>query len=96
MVAFNSCIAHKGVLRDNYVGFDYSVALDFHLYFQAVPSGFVATAFNVRIDARREKIVPCYCGPEKLSQSPFSAQSAQPRRRACQLPLSETVFPCDH
>ena len=33
MVAFNSCIAHEGVLRDNYVGFDYSVALDYHLYF---------------------------------------------------------------
>ncbi len=33
MVAFNSCIAHQGVLRDNYVGFDYTVALDFHLYF---------------------------------------------------------------
>ena len=33
MVAFNSCIAHDGVLRDNYVGFDYTVALDYHLYF---------------------------------------------------------------
>ncbi len=33
MVAFNSCIAHKGVLRDNYVGFDYTMALDYHLYF---------------------------------------------------------------
>jgi len=33
MVAFNSCIGHQGILRDNYVGFDYSVALDQHLYF---------------------------------------------------------------
>ncbi|MCE0499466.1 MAG: GNAT family N-acetyltransferase [Methylacidiphilales bacterium] len=33
MVAFNSCFAHRGVLRDNYVGFDYTVALDYHLYF---------------------------------------------------------------
>jgi hypothetical protein len=33
MVAFNSCITHEGVLRDNYVGFDYSMALDYHLYF---------------------------------------------------------------
>jgi predicted N-acyltransferase len=33
MVAFNSCIAHEGVLRDNYVGFDYAMALDYHLYF---------------------------------------------------------------
>ena len=33
IVAFNSCIAHDGVLRDNYVGFDYTVALDYHLYF---------------------------------------------------------------
>ena len=33
MVAFNFCIAHRGVLRDNYVGFDYAVALDRHLYF---------------------------------------------------------------
>jgi hypothetical protein len=33
MVAFNSCLAHEGVLRDNYVGFDYTVALDYHLYF---------------------------------------------------------------
>jgi hypothetical protein len=33
MVAFNSCIAHLGVLRDNYVGFDYTMALEYHLYF---------------------------------------------------------------
>jgi hypothetical protein len=33
IVAFNSCIAHEGVLRDNYVGFDYTMALDYHLYF---------------------------------------------------------------
>jgi hypothetical protein len=33
MVAFNSCIAHQGVLRDNYVGFDYTMALEYHLYF---------------------------------------------------------------
>jgi len=33
MVAFNFCIAHREILRDNYVGFDYAVALDYHLYF---------------------------------------------------------------
>jgi hypothetical protein len=33
MVAFNSCIGHQGVLRDNYVGFDYTMALEYHLYF---------------------------------------------------------------
>jgi hypothetical protein len=33
IVAFNSCVAHNGVLRDNYVGFDYTMALDYHLYF---------------------------------------------------------------
>jgi hypothetical protein len=33
MVAFNSCLGHEGVLRDNYVGFDYTMALEYHLYF---------------------------------------------------------------
>jgi len=33
MVAFNSCVAHLGVLRDNYVGFDYTMAFEHHLYF---------------------------------------------------------------
>jgi hypothetical protein len=33
IVAFASTIIHKGVLRDNYIGLDYSVALDYHLYF---------------------------------------------------------------
>jgi hypothetical protein len=33
IVAFASCIVHDGVLRDNYIGLDYSVALDRHLYF---------------------------------------------------------------
>ncbi len=33
ILAFNSCITHNGVLRDNYVGFDYTVALEYHLYF---------------------------------------------------------------
>jgi hypothetical protein len=33
IVAFASTIAHKGVLRDNYIGLDYSVALEYHLYF---------------------------------------------------------------
>src|SRR5580704_11672835 len=33
IVAFASTIVHKGVLRDNYIGLDYSVALDYHLYF---------------------------------------------------------------
>jgi len=33
IVAFASCIVHAGVLRDNYIGLDYSVALDRHLYF---------------------------------------------------------------
>jgi hypothetical protein len=33
MVAFNSFIVHAGVLYDSYVGFDYTVALDYHVYF---------------------------------------------------------------
>ncbi len=33
IVAFNACIEHEGVLRDYYIGFDYTVALDCHLYF---------------------------------------------------------------
>jgi hypothetical protein len=32
-VAFSSCIGHGGVLRDHYIGLDYRVALDHHLYF---------------------------------------------------------------
>jgi hypothetical protein len=33
IVAFASCVVHDGVLKDNYIGLDYSVALDYHLYF---------------------------------------------------------------
>ena len=32
-VAFSSCVAHEGVLRDHYIGLDYAVALESHLYF---------------------------------------------------------------
>jgi Acetyltransferase (GNAT) domain len=32
-VAFSSCAGHEGVLRDHYIGLDYKVALDSHLYF---------------------------------------------------------------
>jgi hypothetical protein len=32
-VAFSSCAGHDGVLRDHYIGLDYKVALDCHLYF---------------------------------------------------------------
>jgi hypothetical protein len=32
-VAFSSCAGHEGVLRDHYIGLDYKVALDNHLYF---------------------------------------------------------------
>jgi len=32
-VAFSSCFGHEGVLRDHYIGLDYNVALDSHLYF---------------------------------------------------------------
>jgi hypothetical protein len=32
-VAFSSCAGHDGVLRDHYIGLDYAVALDHHLYF---------------------------------------------------------------
>ena len=32
-VAFSSCAGHDGVLRDHYIGLDYTVALDYHLYF---------------------------------------------------------------
>jgi Acetyltransferase (GNAT) domain len=33
IVAFASCLVHNGVLKDNYIGLDYSVALEYHLYF---------------------------------------------------------------
>ena len=33
IIAFASTIVHKGVLRDNYIGLDYSVAFEYHLYF---------------------------------------------------------------
>jgi len=32
-VAFCSSIGHEGVLRDNYIGLDYGVAHEAHLYF---------------------------------------------------------------
>ena len=32
-VAFSSCAGHEGVLRDHYIGLDYQVALEQHLYF---------------------------------------------------------------
>jgi hypothetical protein len=32
-VAFSSCAGHEGILRDHYIGLDYKVALDHHLYF---------------------------------------------------------------
>jgi hypothetical protein len=35
IVAFSSLLVHDGVLRDNYIGLDYTVALDCHLYFVA-------------------------------------------------------------
>ena len=33
IIAFASVLVHDGILRDNYIGLDYSVALDYHLYF---------------------------------------------------------------
>lgn len=33
IVAFASCLVHNGVVKDNYIGLDYSIALDRHLYF---------------------------------------------------------------
>ena len=33
IIAFASTIVYNGVLRDNYIGLDYSVALEYHLYF---------------------------------------------------------------
>ena len=33
IVAFASCLVHDGVVRDNYIGLDYSIALDHHLYY---------------------------------------------------------------
>ena len=33
IIAFASTIVYDGVLRDNYIGLDYSVALEYHLYF---------------------------------------------------------------
>jgi hypothetical protein len=33
IVAFASCLVHDGVLKDNYIGLDYSLAFQYHLYF---------------------------------------------------------------
>jgi hypothetical protein len=33
LVAFSACTVHNGVVKDNYLGLDYAVALDLHLYF---------------------------------------------------------------
>jgi predicted N-acyltransferase len=33
LVAFSLCMIHDGVLHDEYLGLDYRVALDLHLYF---------------------------------------------------------------
>lgn len=33
LVAFNLCMVKDGVIKDNYIGLDYSVALDLNLYF---------------------------------------------------------------
>ena len=33
IVAFACCLVHNGVLKDNYIGLDYSIALERHLYF---------------------------------------------------------------
>jgi Acetyltransferase (GNAT) domain len=33
IVAFASCLVHDGILKDNYIGLDYSLALEYHLYF---------------------------------------------------------------
>lgn len=33
LVAFSLCLVHNGVLHDEYLGLDYRVALDLHLYF---------------------------------------------------------------
>ena len=35
-VAFSACMVHEGKLYDNYLGLDYSVALDLHLYFVTI------------------------------------------------------------
>jgi len=36
IVAFSLCMVHDGTLYDNYLGLDYSVALDLHLYFVTI------------------------------------------------------------
>ncbi len=33
IIAFASCLVSDGVLKDNYIGLDYSLALEYHLYF---------------------------------------------------------------
>jgi predicted N-acyltransferase len=35
-IAFSACMVHHGTLYDNYLGLDYSVALDLHLYFLTI------------------------------------------------------------
>ncbi len=35
-VAFSACMVHEGTLYDNYLGLDYEVALDLHLYFVTI------------------------------------------------------------
>jgi hypothetical protein len=54
-VAFSSCMIHEGTLYDNYLGLDYSVALDLHLYF--------VTIRDVLNWAMREKLTCYYSTP---------------------------------
>jgi Acetyltransferase (GNAT) domain len=36
IVAFSVCLVHDGIIYDEYLGLDYSVALDLHLYFYTI------------------------------------------------------------
>jgi len=36
IVAFSVCLVHDGTIYDEYLGLDYSVALDLHLYFYTI------------------------------------------------------------
>jgi predicted N-acyltransferase len=36
IVAFSLCLVHDGAIYDEYIGLDYSVALDLHLYFSTI------------------------------------------------------------
>jgi predicted N-acyltransferase len=49
IVAFSLCLVHNGTIYDDYLGLDYSVALDLHLYFYTLRD-IISWAIEQRLD----------------------------------------------